>query len=102
MGRVGFKKGAAGNFVPRVAPADGRLTDGWGVRTIRFAVTAFVLPRTPTLPGLHFRLALCVLSVMGLLLPAQAANKTRYVILVTTDGLRQEEVFQGAEEILIS
>jgi hypothetical protein len=43
---------------------------------------------------------------LGLLLPAEAGaasrKKTRNVILVTTDGLRQEEVFNGAEEVLIS
>ena len=101
-GGVGFQSNEGRWFCPWRLSAEGRLTDGGALRTIRRAVTAFALPRTPTLPGLHFRLALCVLSVVGLLLPAQAANKTRYVILVTTDGLRQEEVFQGAEEILIS
>ncbi len=48
----------------------------------------------------------CLCGLLGLLLPAQAGapsrKKTRNVILVTTDGLRQEEVFNGAEEILIS
>jgi len=48
----------------------------------------------------------CLCSLLGLLLPAEAGaasrKKTRNVILVTTDGLRQEEVFNGAEEVLIS
>ena len=54
--------------------------------------------------GLPGRLCLwaCTLILIGLVTPAQARNKTRNVILVTTDGLRQQEVFQGAEEILIS
>lgn len=67
-------------------------------------MNAIALPRFQTVLCRRFHVVLCVLSVIGLLFPAQAQarNKTRNVILVTTDGLRQEEVFQGAEEILIS
>jgi len=39
---------------------------------------------------------------LGVLVPLLAQTPSRHVILVTTDGLRQEEVFQGADEALIS
>lgn len=45
---------------------------------------------------------LAILAALTMAAPTSAAPKTRHVILVTTDGLRQEEVFGGAEEILIS
>lgn len=46
--------------------------------------------------------ALSVLAGLALPSASLAAPRTRHVILVTTDGLRQEEVFGGAEELLIS
>ncbi|MCC7373235.1 MAG: alkaline phosphatase family protein [Verrucomicrobiales bacterium] len=45
--------------------------------------------------------SLLLLSV-GSTVSAADALKTKNVVLVTTDGLRWEEVFRGAEEILIS
>lgn len=48
-------------------------------------------------------LCLLVLAIAALSLRITAAEATnRNVILITTDGLRWEEVFQGAEEILLS
>jgi hypothetical protein len=45
----------------------------------------------------------CLWLACLLALPLHGADhKTRNVILVTTDGLRWQEVFQGAEEILLS
>ena len=87
---------------PRRSFAEGQLTRVGGVRTLRSVVNAILPPRFQTDLYSRFRVVLCVVSVLGLLFQAQARNKTRHVILVTTDGLRQEEVFQGAEEILIS
>ena len=46
-----------------------------------------------------FVLMACVLSGLAAL---GAARKTENVILVSTDGLRWEEVFRGAEEVLLS
>jgi len=47
----------------------------------------------------HRIFSVCLL--LGLLLPADAALKTRNVFLITTDGLRWQEVFTGAEEALL-
>lgn len=52
-------------------------------------------------------ISLAILLAAATLLPrptpaADAARQTRQVFLITTDGLRWEEVFQGAEEQLIS
>lgn len=45
----------------------------------------------------------CLCLACLLSLPLEGADlKTRNVVLVTTDGLRWQEVFQGAEEILLS
>lgn len=44
--------------------------------------------------------ALVLVFVLGC--SAQAAQKTENVFLITTDGLRWEEVFQGADKILLS
>ncbi|HAB18153.1 MAG TPA: AP protein [Verrucomicrobiota bacterium] len=52
-------------------------------------------------PLLRPAISLLVLLAMPHLIQA-AELKTRNVFLLTTDGLRQEEVFQGAEEILLS
>ncbi len=52
-----------------------------------------------------FWIAAFTLVIATVLRPAEAgaaSRKTENVILVTTDGLRWEEVFNGAEEILIS
>lgn len=49
--------------------------------------------------SLPFLLLLLLLSTG---IGAGAAPKTRNVFLITTDGLRWEEVFRGAEEVLIS
>ena len=87
--------------------AEGRLTRRRGVIRLLIIVNVLTLSRFRTSRGFRVRTVLCMLGAMALLLPAQARtaqsrNKTRHVILVTTDGLRQEEVFQGADEILIS
>ncbi|MEY2789635.1 MAG: hypothetical protein RLZZ34_2778 [Verrucomicrobiota bacterium] len=78
------------------------MTGFGGVPTLQGLMTAMASLRTASDRRRRLLLGWCVLSLIGLLLPAQARNRTRNVILVTTDGLRQEEVFHGAEEILIS
>ena len=48
-------------------------------------------------------LLLLALLLSGLAAKGRAADtRTQNVILITTDGLRWQEVFQGAEEILLS
>lgn len=89
------------------AGSEGRLTRRLGVIRLSTIVNVLTRSRFRTSRGFRVRTVLCMLGAMTLLLPAQARtaqsrNKTRHVILVTTDGLRQEEVFQGADEILIS
>lgn len=48
-------------------------------------------------------LLLPILALFGVILPTEAATpKTRNVFLITADGLRREEVFEGADPILIT
>ena len=48
-------------------------------------------------------LLLAVLTLLGVILPSEAATRrTKNVFLITADGLRREEVFEGADPILIS
>lgn len=53
-------------------------------------------------PGLAVRIFCFLLSLVAAVFSAQAKGKTQNVFLITSDGLRQEEIFNGAEEILIS
>ena len=56
-------------------------------------------PRFLSSPSLGWFLLAGWLATLG---TSAAETKTRNVFLITTDGLRQEEIFQGAEELLIS
>ncbi|HET6327712.1 MAG TPA: hypothetical protein VFG04_23720 [Planctomycetaceae bacterium] len=55
-----------------------------------------------SLIGVPFLLVLGLLPVLGRPLAAAPPLKTRNVIFVMNDGLRWEEVFRGAEELLLS
>jgi hypothetical protein len=83
-----------------------RLTGGRRFPTLCAAVKIPPVPRRANRFLRHLGLCAGALILLGLVPSArareQARLRTRNVILVTTDGLRQEEVFHGAEEILIS
>ncbi len=66
-----------------------------------FSSTPTVMPRLPRFP-LHLGTALvfAVLTLPGSAAP-QPAHRTRNVFLITTDGLRPQEIFSGAEEALL-
>jgi len=52
---------------------------------------------------MRFWILIALLFACGAAVPAAAAERrTHHVILVSTDGLRWQEVFQGAEEALLS
>jgi len=53
-------------------------------------------------PNLRGWITLVLILLTGSSLTTAAELKTRNIFLLTTDGLRQEELFGGAEEILIS
>ena len=46
--------------------------------------------------------ALFSLSLLVLTLSLNAQHKTKNIIVVTLDGMRWEEVFRGADEVLIN
>lgn len=57
---------------------------------------------TASFTGSFPRFVAFLIGTLGFLSAEAAELKTRNVILITTDGLRWEEVFRGAEETLIS
>ena len=78
------------------------MTGGCGFPTLCAALKTSPVPRRADRFLRHLGLCAGALILVGLVSPArareQARLRTRNVILVTTDGLRQEEVFRDRRE----
>src|SRR5688572_27461355 len=60
-----------------------------------------LIPRASlSLPVARFVIAIAIVAMLPCI--ATAALKTENVFLITTDGLRWQEVFTGAEELLLN